>query len=271
MCDRIGYEDGKAWPTTLIAQARRWSGDDDPEIRDLLLDAPSALHRDRRDLRPDARRHVARTFTEFDPEIRAEFATEMLELGRRQGGDNTILPIALHNLAYPTWFMGEHERAWGLNRLAISAAIASGMVMNLGLALIQAATFEGTHGDPDRAAVLFGAGRAHFGMQLAPFQEVDLRPGRRGRRGLARPGAFRRAAPHRLGDERRRGGRLRPRRWAGFGSRQAAAHASRSSDDIVLTIRSSGTSRSAARLQPSGCHSSWPVAWASESIENQQP
>ena len=35
--------------------------------------------------------------------------------------------------------------------------------------------------------------------------------------------------------------------------------------------RSSGTPHSAARSQPCGCHSSWPVAWASVSIENQQP
>ena len=33
----------------------------------------------------------------------------------------------------------------------------------------------------------------------------------------------------------------------------------------------SNTPQAAARTQPKGCHSSWPVAWASESIENQQP
>ena len=176
MCDRIGYEDGKAWPTTLIAQARRWSGDDDPDIRDLLLDARRRFIEIGETYGQTHVDMLLGTFKEFDPEIRAEFANEMLELGRRQGGDNTILPIALHNLAYPTWAMSELERAWGINRLAVRAAIASGMVMNLGLALIQAATFEGEQGDPERAAVLFGAGRAHFGMQLAPFQEVDLGP-----------------------------------------------------------------------------------------------
>ncbi len=49
------------------------------------------------------------------------------------------------------------------------------------------------------------------------------------------------------------------------------AQASRSSASIVLITRSSGTSHSAARLQPWGCHSSWPVEWASESMANQQP
>jgi hypothetical protein len=74
--------------------------------------------------------------------------------------------------------MGQYERGWGLNRLAVRAATASGMIMNLGLALLQAATFEAERGDAERAAVMFGAGMAHFGMQLAPFQEVMLRPAR---------------------------------------------------------------------------------------------
>ena len=47
MCepDRLRRRQGVA--ATLIAQARRWSGDDDPEIRDLLLRGAAALHRDR--------------------------------------------------------------------------------------------------------------------------------------------------------------------------------------------------------------------------------
>lgn len=178
VCDRIGYEDGKAWPITLIAQARRWSGDDDPEIRDLLLDARRQFIEIGETYGQTHADMLLGTFTEFDPEIRAEFATEMVELGRRQGGDNTILPIALHNLAYPAWFMHEYERAWGLNRLAVRAAMASGMIMNLGLALLQGAMFEAERGDTERAAVMFGAGTTHFGMQLAPFQEVMLAPAR---------------------------------------------------------------------------------------------
>src|SRR4029078_5796877 len=50
----------------------------------------------------------------------------------------------------------------------------------------------------------------------------------------------------------------------------AAAQATSSSAGIVVTILSIGTPTSAARSQPCGCHSSCPVAWASESIENQQ-
>ena len=70
----------------------------------------------------------------------------------------------------------------------------------------------------------------------------------------------------------RQPGRPRPAQTPGSGQvGQAAVQASRSSADIVLMTRSIGTSRSAARSQPCGCHSSWPVAWASVSIENQQP
>jgi hypothetical protein len=39
ICDRIGFDDGRAWPTLLIAQARRWSGDDSPEVPEMLLEA----------------------------------------------------------------------------------------------------------------------------------------------------------------------------------------------------------------------------------------
>jgi hypothetical protein len=178
ICDRIGYEDGKAWPVTLIAQARRWSGDDDPEIRTQLLDARRRFAEIGETYGQTHVDMLLGTFAELDQEVRAEFATEMVELGRRQGGDNTILPIAMHNLAYPVWAMGQHERAWGLNRLAVRAAMASGMIMNLGLALLQAATFEAERGAPERAAVMLGSGIAHFGMQVAPFQEAMLAPAR---------------------------------------------------------------------------------------------
>ena len=33
VCQRIGYDDGTAWPITLFAQARLWSGDEGPEMR----------------------------------------------------------------------------------------------------------------------------------------------------------------------------------------------------------------------------------------------
>ena len=47
----------------------------------------------------------------------------------------------------------------------------------------------------------------------------------------------------------------------------ARVQANSSSAGHVFTTRSSGTSLAAAISHPCGCHSSWPVAWASESIE----
>ncbi|MEA3510447.1 MAG: BTAD domain-containing putative transcriptional regulator, partial [Actinomycetota bacterium] len=39
ICERIGFEDGKAWPIVLIAQARIWMGDESDEVDLMLLDA----------------------------------------------------------------------------------------------------------------------------------------------------------------------------------------------------------------------------------------
>jgi predicted ATPase len=176
ICDRIGYEDGKAWPTVLIAQARRWSGDTDPEIRDLFLEARrrfiemgesyGQIHADM----------ILVTFREFSIEERLRFANEMVELAQRHGGESLMRPIAFHNLAYPTWQVGERERAQGLNRLAIRSAMATGATIDLGLGLIQAATFAAERGNAEQAAMMFGAGSTHFGMDMAPFQQEDLAP-----------------------------------------------------------------------------------------------
>jgi len=176
ICDRIGYEDGKAWPTVLIAQARRWSGDPDPNIREQFLEARrrfiemgesyGQIHADM----------ILTTFREFAIEERLRFAEEMVDLAQHHGGERLMRPIAFHNLAYPTWELGERERAQGLNRIAIRSAMTTGATIDLGLGLIQAATFAAEQGEAERAAVLFGAGSAHFGMQLAPFQQADLEP-----------------------------------------------------------------------------------------------
>ncbi len=174
-CESSGFEDGKAWPIVLLAQARRWSGDESAEVREMFLDARrrfieigesyGQIHADM----------LLTAFQEFTPEQRREFASEMVELSNRPGGENLMRPIALHCLAYPSWDLGEHERATGLNRAAIRSAEATGATMNLGLALIQAATFAGAD-DPERAVTLAAAGLAHFGMEMAPFQRRMLDP-----------------------------------------------------------------------------------------------
>ncbi len=160
----------------LIAQARRWSGDPDPEIREQFLEARrrfiemgesyGQIHADM----------ILTTFTEFAIEERIRFATEMVDLAQRQGGERLMRPIAFHNLAYPTWELGERERALGLNRIAILSAISTGATIDLGLGLLQAAMFASGLGEPERAAMMFGAGTTHFGMQLAPFQQTLLAP-----------------------------------------------------------------------------------------------
>jgi len=51
------------------------------------------------------------------------------------------------------------------------------MTVNSGMAFLQAAEFAGEQGAAERAAILYGAGDAHFVMQKAPFYEENLRPG----------------------------------------------------------------------------------------------
>ena len=176
LCDEIGFEDGKPWPIVLLAQARRWSGDGSPEVREMFLDARrrfvevgetyGQIHADM----------LLSASDEFPVEERARFAQEMVELSGRRGGENLMRPIALHNLAYPVDDLGEHERAAGLNQAAVRSAIATGATMNLGLALIQAATFANPDDEPERVTKLAGAGIAHFGMEMAPFQRLRLDP-----------------------------------------------------------------------------------------------
>ena len=113
-------------------------------------------------------------FQEFDAEERLRFATEMVELANGPGGERLMRPIALHNLAYATWDCGEEDRARGLNRAATRWALSTGTTMNLGLCLLQAAHFAALDDRPTHAATLLGAGLAHFGMRVAPFQEQKL-------------------------------------------------------------------------------------------------
>ena len=174
-CESSGFEDGKAWPIVLLAQARRWSGDEDPEVREMLLDARRRFVENGESYGQIHADMLLSAFQEFPAEQRRQFASEMVELSNRPGGENLMRPIALHCLAYPSWDLGEHERAIGLNRAAIRSAEATGATMNLGLALIQAATFAGSD-DPERAVTLAAAGLAHFGMEMAPFQHRLLDP-----------------------------------------------------------------------------------------------
>ncbi len=176
-CERIGYGEGTAWPLTLLGQARLWGGDESEEVRHML---------------EEGRRRfitVGDTFGQVhanmfipnvgDPGIDAKlrYAEESIELSNRPGADPLIRPTALHNLAFSVWEAGERERAIGANRLSARAAIETGSTVASGMAFLQAGLFEGLSGDPERAAILHGAGDAHFVMVRAPFYDRQLQPG----------------------------------------------------------------------------------------------
>jgi predicted ATPase len=177
ICERIGYDEGEAWPMTLLAQARLWSGDESAEVRQMFDEG--------------RKRFIAmgETFGQahanmFLPNVgdrsieeKLQYCLETMELSERPGADPLIRPIALHNLAFAVWHSGDRERAEGLNRLAATSAVETGMTVNSGMAFLEAGLFAGEQGNAERAAVLYGAGDAHFIMQKAPFHERQLQPG----------------------------------------------------------------------------------------------
>ncbi len=174
-CESSGFEDGKAWPIVLLAQARRWTGDESGEVREMFLDARRRFIETGESYGQIHADMLLGASYEFPPEERLRFASEMVELSNRPGGENLMRPIALHTLAYPLWDLGERERAIGLNCAAVRSSEATGSTMNLGLALIQAALFADDD-EPERVVTLAAAGLAHFGMEMAPFQRRMLDP-----------------------------------------------------------------------------------------------
>jgi predicted ATPase/DNA-binding SARP family transcriptional activator len=176
ICKRIDYADGTAWPITLIAQARRWSGDESPKIKDMLEDGRMrfiAMGEIYGQIHADI---ILSTLYEERDDFRRRYAEEMVRIGEQPGADRLVQSAGFHALGYVVWDAGEFDRAEGLNRAAARSDLETGATVNTGLALLQAATFAGLRGQAERAATLFGAGETHFAMQKAPFQDRIARP-----------------------------------------------------------------------------------------------
>jgi predicted ATPase/DNA-binding SARP family transcriptional activator len=174
-CDRAGTDDSRAWPLTLLAQARLWGGNTGDEVsgmlqtgRDLFIEMGDVY----------GQVHATTFLANLAPATdRRRYLTEALRLAERPGADPLMRPLVLHNYAFLVWNQGERERAEGLNRLSARSALDMGVTVSVGMALLQASVFAGVGGDAERAAVLRGAGDRHFTMQMAPFWEEQLRPG----------------------------------------------------------------------------------------------
>ena len=176
-CERIGYRDGTAWPLTLLGQARLWGGDESDEVRRMLEDG-------RRSFIAVGDTYGQMHANMFIPnvgdqpvDVKLRYARESVELSNRPDADPLTRAVALHNLAFSHWSAGERERAFGENRLAARSALETGATISSGMAFLQAGLFEALAGDPERAAVLYGAGDSHFVMTKAPFYERQLHPG----------------------------------------------------------------------------------------------
>jgi predicted ATPase/DNA-binding SARP family transcriptional activator len=177
ICRRVGFEDGTAWPLTLLAQARLWAGDESDEVRLMLEEG--------------RRRFIAigDTYGQmhanmFIPNVGHQsvattirYAEESMRLVDRPGADPLIRPVALHNLAFSVWQAGDRDRAQALNRASARHALEMGAVVSSGMAFLQAGLFAAQSGDPERAALLDGAGDRFFVMQMPPFYTRQLQPG----------------------------------------------------------------------------------------------
>ncbi len=174
-CDRIGFDDGRAWPLTLLAQARLWGGDESDEVRSMLAEG-RRLFIEIGDTYGQI--HATTFLANLVPVAqRRGFHSEALVLADLPGADPLVRPLVLHNLAFTAEHDGEHERALGLNRLSARSALEMGVTVSSGMAFLQAAQLAGVGGDPERAAVLRGAGERHFAMRMPPFWDALLRPG----------------------------------------------------------------------------------------------
>ncbi|MEN8040994.1 MAG: BTAD domain-containing putative transcriptional regulator [Actinomycetota bacterium] len=177
ICDRIGYTEGTAWPLSLLAQARLWSGDEGPEVqrmfeegRERFIEMGETYGQAHVDI-------FLSNLGDGSAENIVRYSLEMMELAERPDADPLMRPIAFHNLAYGVWYSGEFDRGEGLNRVASRLAIEAGATVNSGMTFLQAGVFAGERGQVERAATLLGAGHAHFGMQIPPFYERQIQSG----------------------------------------------------------------------------------------------
>ncbi len=177
ICGRIGYEEGAAWPLTLLGQARLWAGDESDEVRGMLEEG-------RRRFISIGDTYGQMHANMFIPNVgdqsvatKLRYAQESVELVDRPGADPLIRPTAFHNLAFTAWEAGDRERAIGLTQLSARSALEMGHTISSGMAFFLAGLIAGVGGDGERAAVLYGAGNRNFVMQKPPFYSRQLQPG----------------------------------------------------------------------------------------------
>jgi predicted ATPase/DNA-binding SARP family transcriptional activator len=176
-CKRIGYAEGTAWPLTLLGQARLWGGDESDEVLALLEegrrqfiavgDTYGQMHANM----------FIQNVGDRPIDVQLRYAEESMQLADEPGADPLIRATALHNLAFIVWNAGERERAKGQLRLSARAALEAGATVASGMAFLLGGLMAGLDGDPERAAVLSGAGHAHFVMEMPPFYIRQLQPG----------------------------------------------------------------------------------------------
>jgi predicted ATPase/DNA-binding SARP family transcriptional activator len=176
-CERIGYAEGTAWPLTLLGQARLWGGDESDEVLALLEEGSRQFIAVGDTYGQMHANMFIQNVGDRPVDVQVRFSEESVQLSDKPGADPLMRPTALHNLAFSVWHAGERERARGQLRLSARSALETGATVASGMAFLLGGLIEGIEGDPERAAVLYGAGEAHFVMEKPPFYVRQLQPG----------------------------------------------------------------------------------------------
>lgn len=168
-----GLDDGRAWAMVSLAEAKRWSGEPTPAVRDLLYKVrehftetgdPEGLVRADR---------VLVTMHDIALDERQRLAAEMMELANAT--DRAHLRYeAARATAIVSWDAGDRGRAMTMNRAAVRTAAASGSLRDLGSGLLYAGMFDGFEGHSEQAARLMGAGSQFCGVASGPHVPIDL-------------------------------------------------------------------------------------------------
>ena len=165
--------DGRAWAMVSLAEARRWSGEPTPAVRDLLYEVRKhfiEIGDPEGQVRAD---RVLATMQDIALDERQRLGAEMTELANA-ADSGRLRYEAARAMAIVSWDAGDRGRAIAMNRAAIRTAMAGGSLRDLGSGLLYAGMFAGFLGNPEGAARLVGAGRRFCRNAPGPHTPVDL-------------------------------------------------------------------------------------------------
>lgn len=168
-----GIADGRAWALLSMNEARRWSGETDPAIRDQLYEVRKhflGIGDPEGQVRAD---RVLVTMQDLPMEERRRLGREMMELAGLVGGGHLRYEAA-RAMTIVSWDAGDRDDAMAMNRAAVRSAIAGGSLTDLGSGLLYAGMLAAFEADAELAARLIGAGWRFCGTRPGPYMPHSL-------------------------------------------------------------------------------------------------